>query len=170
MAGIGKHIALSSLNSNHSSQPNSQANSQGQSNAQTNSLLTQGTVSAPLNAPPNAPHNAQLNAQLNAQMIHSMRGKGGKGKTGKKFAAKRFQQSGKDPFHINCPSLRRLCRKSGTKRISGYLYEELRTMIKDTMKDRIQDILTYTVHRRSKTVSPMDVFAAYKRRGKTIYY
>jgi histone H4 len=98
----------------------------------------------------------------------SGRGKGGKGLG--KGGAKRFRKSGKSNIEgITKPSLRRLARRGGVKRISGTIYQESRGVIKSFLENVIRDAVTYTEYSRRKTVTALDVVYALKRQGRTIY-
>lgn len=70
---------------------------------------------------------------------------------------------------ITNPAVRRLARRGGVKRISGLVYEETRGVLKDFLNDVVRDTVTFTEHAHRKTVAPMDVVHALKRRGTTLY-
>jgi len=70
---------------------------------------------------------------------------------------------------ISKPAIRRLARRGGIKRISGYFYEEARGVLRKFLENLINDTITYTQHANRKTVLAMDVIYALKRQGKTIY-
>jgi len=70
---------------------------------------------------------------------------------------------------ITKPSIRRLARRGGVKRISGLIYEETRGVLKVFLENIIRDAVTYTEHARRKTVTAMDVVFALKRQGRTLY-
>ena len=72
-------------------------------------------------------------------------------------------------FQLSYSSIRRLARKGGVKRISGFIYEETRGVLKVFMENLIRDAVTYTEHAKRKTVTPMDVVFALKRQGRTLY-
>lgn len=93
------------------------------------------------------------------------------GKVGVKNA-KRFSnnKSNINPFDgIRKPSIRRMCRRGGIKRINSLIYEESRSIIKAFLENLIRDAQTYTEHSKRKTVSAIDVVYALKRQGRTIY-
>ena len=97
---------------------------------------------------------------------------GGKGKGGK-AGAKRFasKKSLKETIMgITKPAIRRLARRGGVKRISSYIYEESRTVLRSFLENVIRDSVTYTEHTRRKTVMAMDIVYALKHQGKTLYY
>ncbi len=96
------------------------------------------------------------------------RGKGGKGLG--KGGAKRHRKVLKDNIQgITKPAIRRLARRGGVKRISGLIYEETRTVLKEFLENVIRDAVVYTEHAKRKTVTAMDVVYALKRRGRTLY-
>ena len=96
------------------------------------------------------------------------RGLGGKGIG--KGGAKRHRKVLRDNIQgITKPSIRRLARRGGVKRISGLTYEETRGVLKLFLEQVIGDAVTYADHARRKTVSAMDVVYALKRRGKALY-
>jgi histone H4 len=70
---------------------------------------------------------------------------------------------------ITKPSIRRLCRRGGVKRISGLIYEETRTVLRKFLEAVIRDSVTYTEHAKRKTITTMDVVYALKRQGRTLY-
>lgn len=96
------------------------------------------------------------------------RGKGGKGLG--KGGARRHRKVLRDNIQgITKPSIRRLARRGGVKRISGLIYEETRCVLKDFLTEVIRTALTYTEYARRKTVKVMDVVYALKRMGRTLY-
>lgn len=100
-------------------------------------------------------------------------GKGGKG-VGKgigKVAAKRHQRRTARPLieGITKPAIRRLARRGGVKRISSYIYEYTREILKYFLEGVVRDAITYTEHAKRKTVTAMDVVYALKRQGRTLY-
>lgn len=100
-------------------------------------------------------------------------GKGGKGVKGKgKVASKRTvtRRQGKTSVQgITKPALRRLARRGGVKRISSFIYDDSRQVLKGFLEGVVKDAVTYTEHARRKTVTAMDVVYALKRQGRTIY-
>ena len=70
---------------------------------------------------------------------------------------------------ITKPAIRRLARRGGVKRISGLVYEETRSVLREFLEKIIRDAVTYTEHGRRKTVSPMDVVCALKNNGRNLY-
>ena len=70
---------------------------------------------------------------------------------------------------ITKPAIRRLARRGGVKRISGLVYEEIRSSLKVFLENVVRDAVTYTEHGRRKTITAMDVVYALKRQGRTLY-
>ena len=97
-------------------------------------------------------------------------GKGGKG-LGKKSTARRFRFQGSDRFlsGITKPSIRRLARRGGVKRISAFIYDDARTVLKEFVDSLVRDAIAYTEHSKRKTVTALDVVYALKRQGRTLY-
>ena len=96
---------------------------------------------------------------------------GGKGKGGKS-GAKRFasKKSLKETIMgITKPAIRRLARRGGVKRISSYIYEETRAVLRSFLENVIRDSVTYTEHAKRKAVTALDVVYALKRQGRTLY-
>lgn len=100
-------------------------------------------------------------------------GKGGKGVGGKgKVGTKRItsRKSVKASIEgITKPAIRRLARRGGVKRISSFVYDDTRQVLKGFLEGIVRDAVTYTKHARRKTVTAMDVVYALKRQGRTIY-
>merc|ERR1711974_31214 len=77
------------------------------------------------------------------------RGKGGKGLG--KGGAKRHRKILRDNIQgITKPAIRRLARRGGVKRISGLIYDEVRTVLKTFLENVVRDAVTYTEHARLK--------------------
>merc|ERR1711904_431675 len=70
---------------------------------------------------------------------------------------------------VTRPSIRRLARRGGVKRLSSLLYEEVRRVIRQFLELIIRDVVTYTEHRKQKTVGARDVLWALRRHGRPIY-
>ena len=104
---------------------------------------------------------------------HSFGGKGGKGMKGLgkgKMMARRHGHKIKDPMlGVTKPAIRRLCRRSGVKRINGLVYEETRQNCKAWLENVIIDAITYAEHARRKTVTAMDIVYSLKRQGQELY-
>lgn len=100
-------------------------------------------------------------------------GKGGFGKGGKgKMMAKRFMKTSRhsdEIMGITKPSIRRLARRGGIKRINGYTYDETRGNLKAFLELIIKDALVYTKHARRKTMQTCDVVYSLKKNGHKIY-
>ena len=115
-------------------------------------------------------HLVQKSSKNNNQYnkIMSGRGKGGKGLG--KGGAKRHRKILRDNIQgITKPAIRRLARRGGVKRISGLIYEEVRSVLKSFLESVIRDSVTYTEHAKRKTVTSLDVVYALKRQGRTLY-
>ena len=99
-------------------------------------------------------------------------GKGkGMGKGVGKVAAKRNSRRPGRPVleGVTKPAIRRLARRGGVKRISYYIYDYTRDVLKGFLSSVIRDAITYTEHAKRKTVTAMDVVYALKRQGRTLY-
>ena len=71
---------------------------------------------------------------------------------------------------ITDPSIRRLARKGGIKRINGLVYDEVRNeVLTPYLKRIIGDAIAYTEHAHRKTLSLQDVVYSLKRNGQTLY-
>ncbi|KAK7050544.1 histone H4-like protein [Favolaschia claudopus] len=70
---------------------------------------------------------------------------------------------------VTKPALRRLARRSGVKRISSKMYEDMRGALKIFLTDVIRDAALYTGHGYRTTVTPLDIAYALKRQGQTLY-
>ena len=64
---------------------------------------------------------------------------------------------------ITKPALRRLARRGGVKRISSFIYDDSRAVLKNFLEGVIKDSVTYTEHSRRQTVTALDVVYALKR-------
>ncbi len=94
--------------------------------------------------------------------------KGGKGKVGtKRISQKRSAKASIEG--ITKPAIRRLARRGGVKRISSFVYDDTRQVLKGFLEGIVRDAVTYTEHARRKTVTALDVVYALKRQGRTIY-
>jgi len=96
-------------------------------------------------------------------------GKGGKGlgKIGTKRHAKKQPRAIIEG--ITKPAIRRLARRGGVKRISSFIYDDSRAVLKNFLENVVRDSVTYTEHARRQTVTALDVVYALKRQGRTIY-
>ncbi len=97
------------------------------------------------------------------------KGKGYKG-IGKRSGKRHARKSTKSNLDgITKPAIRRLCRRGGVKRISSFIYDDTRAVLRGFLENVIRDSVTYTEHARRKTVTAMDVVYALKRQGRTLY-
>lgn len=67
---------------------------------------------------------------------------------------------------VTKPSIRRLARRGGVKRISLPVYDETREALKTFLEKVISDAVLYTDHAGRKTVTSLDVIHALKKRGR----
>ena len=99
----------------------------------------------------------------------------GKGKSGMggKSGAKRMDLGRRtlreSILGITKPAIRRLARRGGVKRISSYIYEETRAVLRSFLESVVRDSVVYTEHAKRKTVTALDVVYALKRQGRTLY-
>ncbi|KAI2606825.1 histone-fold-containing protein [Hypoxylon fragiforme] len=101
-------------------------------------------------------------------------GKGGKGLGGKglggKGGLKRHRKLLRDNIQgITKPAIRRLARRGGVKRISGSIYDEVRSALKARLVEIVHDCIIHTEYRMRKTVTIGDVLQSLKRLGQPIY-
>jgi histone H4 len=98
----------------------------------------------------------------------SGRGKGGKGLGA--GGAKRHRKILRDNIQgVTKPAITRVARRGGVKRMKETVFEETRGVLKVFLANVVRDTVTYTEHGKRKTVVPMDVIAALRRQGRTIY-
>ena len=100
------------------------------------------------------------------------KGKGGKlGKVSGKAGAKRLTTKSLKAtiMGVTKPAIRRLARRGGVKRISSFIYDDSRQVLKGFLEGIVRDAVTYTEHARRKTVTALDVVYALKRQGRTLY-
>ena len=101
------------------------------------------------------------------------RGKGKGGMGGGKSGAKRMDFGRKtlreSILGITKPAIRRLARRGGVKRISSYIYEETRAVLRSFLENVVRDSVVYTEHAKRKTVTALDAVYALKRQGRTLY-
>merc|ERR1739845_77299 len=101
------------------------------------------------------------------------RGKGKGGMGGGKSGAKRIDFNRKtlreSILGITKPAIRRLARRGGVNRISSYIYEETRAVLRSFLENVVRDSVVYTEHAKRKTVTALDVVYALKRQGRTLY-
>eukprot|EP00828_Plagiopyla_frontata_P031059 TRINITY_DN408_c0_g1_i18.p1 TRINITY_DN408_c0_g1~~TRINITY_DN408_c0_g1_i18.p1 ORF type:complete len:162 (-),score=32.55 TRINITY_DN408_c0_g1_i18:176-661(-) len=103
------------------------------------------------------------------QTIMAGQGKGGKGigKIGAKRHARKSQRQSIEG--ITKPAIRRLARRGGVKRISAFIYDDTRAVLRSFLESVVRDAIAYTEHARRKTVTALDVVYALKRQGRTLY-
>ncbi|QDZ22511.1 histone H4 [Chloropicon primus] len=70
---------------------------------------------------------------------------------------------------IGTPSIRRLARKGGVKRISKGVYEETRICLRKYLEKILKDLVLLVEHAGRYTVSTTDVLFALKRNGQHLY-
>lgn len=93
-----------------------------------------------------------------------------KGKSGAKSSTKRMKKTLSDGIKgITRGSIRRLARRGGVKRISGAIYEEVRTVLKGFVDRVVRDATAYTEHAKRRTVTAGDVVNSLKKNGKMLY-
>jgi histone H4 len=84
--------------------------------------------------------------------------------------SKRQKKTLKDNIRgITKPAIRRLARRGGVKRISGIMYDEVRSILKGFVDGVVRDSVTYTEHAKRQTVTALDVVYALKKRGRMLY-
>ncbi|TBU04122.1 histone H4 [Hamiltosporidium tvaerminnensis] len=93
----------------------------------------------------------------------SGRGKGGKGLG--KGAAKRHRKQAPQSDKISKPSLRRLARRGGVKRLGASVYADMNTLARLYLDEVLRSAVTYANHAKRKTVVCSDVLYALKRQG-----
>lgn len=128
-------------------------------------------ASLPLCLSPSAQAAEALDSQQQSTSFNRFtagRGKGGKGLG--KGGAKRHRKVLRDNIQgITKTSIRRLARRGGVNRVSGLIYEEVRSVLKDFMEKVIREAIIYAENAHRKTISGMDVVYALKRKGITLY-
>ncbi|KAJ7465369.1 histone Octamer, chromosomal Protein, alpha carbons only, partial [Mycena galericulata] len=67
------------------------------------------------------------------------------------------------------PTLRRLARRGGVKRISGLMYAETRGCLYPYMEALVRDTVLHTTHGYRTTINQDDVLHALRRSGRTLY-
>lgn len=70
---------------------------------------------------------------------------------------------------ITKPAIRRLARRGGVKRISKPIYDEIRQELRIFLEATLRDATTYCEHSKRKTVKPLDIVYALKRKGRDLY-
>ena len=96
-------------------------------------------------------------------------GKGGKGVGGKgKVGTKRITQKRSNKASIEGitkPAIRGLARRGGVKRISSFVYDDTRQVLKGFLEGIVRDAVTYTEHARRKTVTAMESVSLLRHGG-----
>jgi histone H4 len=93
-------------------------------------------------------------------------GKGGN-KVGAKRRAGRSQKAAIEG--ISKPDIRRMARRGGVKRISTFIYDDTRAVLKQFLENNLRKSIYYTEHAKRKTVSALDVVYGLKRGGVRLY-
>ena len=93
---------------------------------------------------------------------------GGKGR-GKAAARRRRTALRGNLCGITKTAIRRLARCGGVKRISGLIYEEVRTVLRAFLENVIRTAIIYTEHSKLKTVTARNVVFALRHQGRTLY-
>ena len=70
---------------------------------------------------------------------------------------------------ITKPSIRKLARRGGVRRISASIYPDVRGVIKWWLEDVLRDVAMIVDHADRKIVTTVDVVFALRRRGRTVY-
>ncbi|PHH75408.1 hypothetical protein CDD82_4462 [Ophiocordyceps australis] len=65
--------------------------------------------------------------------------------------------------------IRRLARRGGVKRISGLIYDEARTALKEHLEAILSMCVIYVEHRNAKTITTNDVIFSLRKLGRPIY-
>ena len=92
-----------------------------------------------------------------------LRGKNGSGRNGTKRHKFHFYDGSSA---LNRPSIRRLARRAGVKRLSGGVYDEAPRAMRTWLTEIIGDVVTLADHAQRKTVIINDVLLALKRNGR----
>ena len=71
--------------------------------------------------------------------------------------------------HIGAPSIRRIARRAGVKRIGAGCYEKTRLCLEDYLKRVLRDVVVLVEHADRFTCTVMDVVFALKRNGQVLY-
>lgn len=69
---------------------------------------------------------------------------------------------------VTFAAIRKLCYRSGVRRISFDVYQENRDLLKAFMEKILLDAWTYAEHAGRKTVQGIDIVFALKRNGRTL--
>jgi histone H4 len=71
--------------------------------------------------------------------------------------------------NISSPSIKRLARRGGCKRVSSTIYPLIRDLLREFTTGLVKDAVALTEYSRRKTVTTSDVLNALQRRGHTLY-
>lgn len=127
-------------------------------------IQSQNMPLAPANNNNNTPHTGQGKAGYGVG-----KGKRGLG-MGKGKGALGFKKRYRDNIlSVTKPSIRRLARRGGIKRISSMMYDESRFVLKEFLTDVMRATVVHTDHANRRTVTAKDVVRAMSSRGRTIY-
>lgn len=72
-------------------------------------------------------------------------------------------------YNITNPSLRRLARRGGVKRMAGEVYDDVRGAFKEFLEKIVHDACLYMDYAHRRTVTVNDVVYALRRNGKMLY-
>lgn len=70
---------------------------------------------------------------------------------------------------ITKPSIRRIARRAGVKRLSQPMYHEARSLLDKFLETVLRGSIIYTLNGKRTTISAMDVVYSLKRSGRTLY-
>lgn len=73
-------------------------------------------------------------------------------------------------LYITRPSIRRLARRGGVKRLSGTIYEEVRDVLKNWLDGVLRLAIEYCKHANRRTITTMDVVLGVKKSGGGTLY
>ncbi|KAI5245606.1 hypothetical protein E4T42_06729 [Aureobasidium subglaciale] len=105
---------------------------------------------------------------LSKGLANKWHGRSGKG-LGKPGARRHLKIARDNIEGITKPSVRRLARRGGVKRISATIYDETRSVLRSFLERVIRDAVAYTEHAQRKTVTSLDIVHALKRQGRVLY-
>ncbi len=83
------------------------------------------------------------------------------------FRSNRWKKRGAE--HIGAPSIRRLARRGGVKRLGAGVYGETRLCLHQYLSTVLKDLVTLVESADRFTVTVMDVVFALKRNGQSLY-
>ena len=72
-------------------------------------------------------------------------------------------------LYVNKPSIKRIARRGGVKRMSSCVYDTSREVLVAWMDRILSDSAVYASHAHRKTITSMDVLYALKRHGQFLY-